>query len=132
MAVSVGTIAFGFAAYAVITKIWPTANDGTGAVTGELGRALEHWVPIPVDPTKTGNWGFVALVVLILVLTTLKPFWRNIVLVPTLYLAVFVWDARLAFEPSITRLIMIGVILIVLMNARPQGLVGSTRVEATG
>jgi branched-chain amino acid transport system permease protein len=131
-AVFVGTIAFGFAAYAVITAIWPTSNDGTGAVTGELGRALEHWVPIPVDPTKAGNWGFVALVISILVLTTLKPFWRNIVLVPTLYLAVFVWDARLAFEPSITRLIMIGVILIVLMNARPQGLVGSTRVEATG
>ena len=48
---------------------------------------------------------------------------------PTLYLSVFVWDARLAFEPSITRLIMIGVILIVLMNARPQGLVGANRVE---
>jgi branched-chain amino acid transport system permease protein len=130
-AVSFGTIAFGFAAYAVITAIRPASNDGTGAVTGELGRALEHWVPIPVDPTQAGNWGFVALVVLILVLTTLRPFWRNIVLVPTLYLAVFVWDARLAFEPSITRLIMIGVILIVLMNARPQGLVGATRVEAT-
>ncbi len=66
---------------------------------------------------------------LILVLTIVRPFWRNVVLVPTLYLAVFVWDARLAFEPSITRLIMIGVMLIVLMNARPQGLVGSARVE---
>jgi branched-chain amino acid transport system permease protein len=130
-AVVVGTIAFGFAAYAVITAIWPTANDGTGAVTGELGRALERWVPIPVNPTPPGNWGFVALVLLILVLTTLRPFWRNILLVPTLYLSVFVWDARLAFEPSITRLISIGVILIVLMNARPQGLVGSARVEAT-
>jgi branched-chain amino acid transport system permease protein len=130
-AVFFGTIAFGFAAYAVITAIWPTANDGTGAVTGELGRALEHWVPIPVDPTPAGNWGFVALTVMVLVLTTVKPFWRNILLVPTLYLSVFVWDARLAFEPSITRLIMIGVILIVLMNARPQGLVGPARVEAT-
>jgi branched-chain amino acid transport system permease protein len=130
-AVVAGTIAFGFAAYAVITALWPASNDGTGAVSGALGRALEHWVPIPADPTQAGNWGFVALVVLILVLTTLKPFWRNIVLVPTLYLTVFVWDARLAFEPSITRLIMIGVILIVLMNARPQGLIGATRVEAT-
>ena len=46
-----------------------------------------------------------------------------------LYLAVFTWDVRLAFEPSITRLIMIGVILIVLMNARPQGLLGQARVE---
>jgi branched-chain amino acid transport system permease protein len=130
-AVFFGTIAFGFAAYAVITAIWPSSNDGSGAVTGTLGRALEHWVPMPADPTKAGNWAFVAVVVLVLVLTTLRPFWRNIVLVPTLYLAVFAWDARLAFEPSITRLIMIGVILIVLMNARPQGLVGASRVEAT-
>jgi ABC-type branched-subunit amino acid transport system permease subunit len=36
---------------------------------------------------------------------------------------------RLAAEPSITRLILIGVILIVLMNVRPQGLVGARRVE---
>jgi hypothetical protein len=130
-AVFVGTIAFGFAAYAVITAIWPTANDGTGghrrARTGaralwcrsrstrrrrQLGlRRARRAHPRPDDA---------------------QALWRNIVLVPTLYLAVFVWDARLAFEPSITRLIMIGVILIVLMNARPQGLVGSTRVEATG
>ena len=50
---------------------------------------------------------------------------RNLLLIPTLYLAAFVWDTRLAAEPSITRLILIGVILIVLMNARPQGLVGA-------
>jgi branched-chain amino acid transport system permease protein len=130
-AVVAGTIAFGFAVYAVITAIWPTSNDGTGAVTGELGRWLEHWLPIPADPTPAGNWAFIAVVVLVLVLTTVRPFWRNIVLVPTLYLSVYTWDARLAFEPSITRLIMIGVILIVLMNARPQGLAGTTRVEAT-
>jgi ABC-type branched-subunit amino acid transport system permease subunit len=128
-AVVVATIALGFAVHAICAALWPTSVEGTGAVTGTLGNALEHWVPIPVDPTKAGNWGFVILVVLVLVLTTLKPFWRNVVLVPTLYLSVFVWDARLAFEPSITRLIMIGVILIVLMNARPQGLVGANRVE---
>jgi ABC-type branched-subunit amino acid transport system permease subunit len=54
---------------------------------------------------------------------------RWIALVPTLYLAAFVWDNRLVVEPSITRLILIGVILIVLMNARPQGLLGTARVE---
>ena len=39
--------------------------------------------------------------------------------------AAFVWENRLVVEPSITRLILIGVILIVLMNARPQGLLGT-------
>ena len=125
----VGTIAFGFAVHAIVAAISSTSVEGTGAVTGSSARALEHWVPIPVDPTTAGNYAFVVLVVLILVLTTLRPFWRNVLLVPTLYLSVFVWDARLAFEPSITRLILIGVILIVLMNARPQGLLGATRVE---
>ena len=62
-----------------------------------------------------------------LVLTTVRPVWRNLLLVPTLYLAAFVWDTRLVVEPSITRLILIGVILIVLMNARPQGLLGAPR-----
>ena len=64
-----------------------------------------------------------------LVLTELRPLWRKLALIPTLYLTAFVWDTRLAAEPSITRLILIGVILIVLMNARPQGLVGTARVE---
>jgi ABC-type branched-subunit amino acid transport system permease subunit len=50
-------------------------------------------------------------------------------LIPTLYLTAFVWDSRLVVEPSVTRLILIGVILIVLMNARPQGLLGTARVE---
>ena len=54
---------------------------------------------------------------------------QKVALVPTLYLAAFVWENRLVVEPSITRLILVGVILIVLMNARPQGLLGSARVE---
>ena len=55
--------------------------------------------------------------------------WRTILLVPTLYLASFVWETRLVVEPSITRQLMIGAILIVMMNARPQGLLGQRRVE---
>jgi ABC-type branched-subunit amino acid transport system permease subunit len=40
-----------------------------------------------------------------------------------------VWEARLAVEPSVTRQILVGAILIVMMNARPQGLLGTRRVE---
>jgi ABC-type branched-subunit amino acid transport system permease subunit len=53
-----------------------------------------------------------------------------VLLVPSLYLASFVWETRLAVEPAITRQLMIGAILIVMMNARPQGLLGARRVEA--
>jgi ABC-type branched-subunit amino acid transport system permease subunit len=46
-----------------------------------------------------------------------------------LYLAAFVWENRLVDEPSITRFLLLGALLIVLMNARPQGLFGTARVE---
>ena len=62
-------------------------------------------------------------------LTLLHDWQRWLAMIPTLCLAAFVWENRLVVEPSITRLILIGVILIVLMNARPQGLLGTARVE---
>jgi ABC-type branched-subunit amino acid transport system permease subunit len=65
----------------------------------------------------------------VIVLKSLSGIWRLVLLVPTLYLTAFVWEDRLVGEPSVTRLLLIGAILIVLMNARPQGLLGTTRVE---
>jgi ABC-type branched-subunit amino acid transport system permease subunit len=54
---------------------------------------------------------------------------RIFLLVPTIYLASFVWETVLSANSSITRQLMIGAILIVMMNARPQGLLGARRVE---
>jgi ABC-type branched-subunit amino acid transport system permease subunit len=125
----VSTIVLGFAVYGIAYAIDPTWTSGTGAVTGSLGEALSHWTPIPPDPMQIGNYAFIALTIGVLALTTVRPLYRNILLPVVLYLAVYAWNARLAFEPSVTRLIMIGVILIVLMNVRPQGLLGQTRVE---
>jgi ABC-type branched-subunit amino acid transport system permease subunit len=76
-----------------------------------------------------GNVAFIILVFVVLGLTLLRGWARYLAMIPTLYLAAFVWENRLVIEPSITRLILIGVILIVLMNARPQGLLGTSRVE---
>jgi hypothetical protein len=83
----------------------------------------------PTNPRDIGNYAFVALVFVILGLTMLRGWKLYLALIPTLYLIAFVWDSRLVVEPSVTRLILIGVILIVLMNARPQGLLGTSRVE---
>ena len=65
----------------------------------------------------------------IIALVQLKGRWQTVLLVPTVYLAACVWEARLAVEPSVTRQILVGAILIVMMNARPQGLLGTRRVE---
>ena len=48
-------------------------------------------------------------------------------MIPILYLLLFVWETRLSQEPSVTRLIFVGTLLVVLMIFRPQGLLGERR-----
>jgi branched-chain amino acid transport system permease protein len=129
-AVLAATIAFGFAAYAIADAISASAVASGPQSGGWIASALRYWVIVPANPQTPGNWGFVALVVMLIALVQVRSRWRTILLVPTLYLASFVWETRLVVEPSITRQLMIGAILIVMMNARPQGLLGQRRVEA--
>jgi len=128
-AVVAGTIGLGFAVHAIVAATWSAGVDGQPAVGGILGSGLRHWVVLPASPRTIGNVAFIGLVFAVLLLTMLRGALRKVALIPTLYLTAFVWENRLVVEPSITRLILIGVILIVLMNARPQGLLGSQRVE---
>lgn len=124
-----GTLAFGYAVHAIGVAIWPSADTGSSVVGGALGSFIDSWVLLPANPKQIGNLMFIVLVLAVLALTLLHGWQRDLLLVPTLYLAAFVWENRLVVEPSVTRLILIGVILIVLMNARPQGLLGTNRVE---
>jgi ABC-type branched-subunit amino acid transport system permease subunit len=124
-----GTIALGYVVHAIVESAWPRGVHGEDQIGGWLGRGLRDWVIHPSNPRMIGNIAFVILILCVLVLTLLHGWQRWLALVPTLYLAAFVWDNRLVVEPSITRLILVGVILIVLMNARPQGLLGTSRVE---
>jgi ABC-type branched-subunit amino acid transport system permease subunit len=125
-----GLVAFGYAFHALIAAVWPAGTKGQAAGGDAIGRAVQGWVIRPEhNATLIGNYAFVALIACVLVLTLLHGWWRAVFLVPTLYLAAFVWENRLDFEPSTTRLIVLGALLIVLMNARPQGLLGTSRVE---
>ena len=121
--------ALGFAAHAVAGAIHAPWTNGTVSAAGWLGDRLSRWVIVPAHPGNVGNYAFVLLVLVLLFVTTLKGRWQDLALAPTLYLAAFVWENRLVAEPSITRLILLGALLIVLMNARPQGIVGTARVE---
>jgi len=123
------TVALGYAVHAIVSAVWHRGVEGAPAVTGSLSGFLNGWVIHPSTPETIANVAFVLLICAVLALTLLDGWARLAALVPTLYLAAFVWDNRLAVEPSVTRLILIGVILIVLMNARPQGLLGTARVE---
>jgi branched-chain amino acid transport system permease protein len=129
-AVLAATVAFGLAAHAIARAISASAVAGGPQSTGWLGAALRDWVIVPANATVLGNWGYVLLVCLLIALVQVKGRWRTILLVPTLWLASFVWETVLSAQPSVTRQLMIGAILIVMMIARPQGLLGSRRVEA--
>jgi branched-chain amino acid transport system permease protein len=128
-AVLAATVAFGLAAHAIVGAVSASAVAGGPQSTGWIAAVLRNWVIVPANPQIPGNYGFVLLVCLLIALLQTKGHWRTVLLVPTIYLASFVWETRLVVEPSITRQLMIGAILIVMMNARPQGLLGAKRVE---
>ncbi|HEY4854512.1 MAG TPA: branched-chain amino acid ABC transporter permease [Streptosporangiaceae bacterium] len=129
-AVLAATAAFGFAVHAIAAAVSARAVAGGPQSTGWIATALRDWVIVPAKAVVAGNYGFVLLVCLLIALVQVTGRWRTILLVPTIYLASFVWETRLIAEPAITRQLMIGAILIVMMNSRPQGLLGARRVEA--
>jgi ABC-type branched-subunit amino acid transport system permease subunit len=124
-----GSLALGFALHAILESAWPRSTHGSPAIGGWLGSFLDHWSFYPSNVTMIAKVAYVLLILAVLGLTLLSGWWLWLALIPTINLAAFVWNNLLVTEPSITRLILIGVILIVLMNARPQGLLGTTRVE---
>ena len=128
-AIVTATAALGFAIHLVVSSISPDAVAGQVESTGALASAVESWVVLPSNPEKIGNWAFCALIVGVLVLIRLRGRARTIMLVPMLYLAAFVWENRLVDEPSITRQLLLGALLVVMMISRPQGLLGTPRVE---
>jgi ABC-type branched-subunit amino acid transport system permease subunit len=65
----------------------------------------------------------------VLLLTLVRGWVRTALLVPTLYLAAFVWENVMLAKPEATRFIVIGSILVAVMVARPSGLLGERRVE---
>jgi ABC-type branched-subunit amino acid transport system permease subunit len=130
VAIIVGTIVFGFVTRALVGAVSSSATAGSPHSGGWVGDVLDHWVIVPANPKNFGNICFVVLICALIGLVQVKSArWRAVMLVPIIYLAAVVWESRLAVEPSITRQILIGAILIVMMNWRPQGLLGKRRVE---
>jgi branched-chain amino acid transport system permease protein len=137
-----GVVAFGVVLHVIVAAFSARATGGllnTGPTEfgdgGWFGWLIRHWLVLPADTYSTGtrapfNIALVGLIVLVLVLTLLHGWKRDVLLVPTIWLAGFVWETRLVLEASgPTRLLLLGVILIVVMTARPQGLFGKPRVE---
>jgi ABC-type branched-subunit amino acid transport system permease subunit len=128
--VLLGTIAFGYAVHGIASAVWSRGTAGHIDGAGRLGRALEHWVLLPSNPSSIAGWAYFALIVAALVLTLVRGWWRVVTLIPTLYLAAFVWENKLVEQVAgATRLILLGTLLVVIMNVRPAGIFGTSRVE---
>lgn len=96
---------------------------------GPLASVLGALVFMPENRVLWGNIAFVLLVVLIAWMTLMSTRARLIALPFVTWLAVFTWEVRLMLESSVTRQLLVGALLIVLMAARPQGILGKPRVE---
>jgi hypothetical protein len=124
-----GTLVIGFAAHAIASAVSKSAVDGPANGGSWLIDGLRHWVIVPRD---LGPWKpitYVALISAILLLTLVRGWWRIGLLVPTLYLAAFVWENVMLTAPEATRFIVLGAILVGVMIARPSGILGERRVE---
>jgi ABC-type branched-subunit amino acid transport system permease subunit len=125
-----GTLVFGEIVWQIGNAITPKATAGQAAVSGWWGDFIEHWVLLPTNNITLGNYAFVALVFALLGLSMVKDSRiQAYLLIPILYLAAFVWENRLIIEPTTTRLILFGALLVMMMVARPQGIMGRMRVE---
>ena len=116
---------------AIVTALWPeSVGPAPVPVASGLGALAQRWLMFPTNATALGNLAFVLVVGLLMAASRLRgQNWRFALLVPTLYLLAFVWETRLAAEPSVTRLLFFGAILVILMTYRPHGLLGKPRVE---
>ena len=122
-------VGFGFAVHGLASAVWPRGVEGEAPGEGWLTRGLSPWVLIPTDSYDNGRYAYVALIALVVSLAFVSGIWRRVLVVPLIYLAACVWENVLIGEPATTRLILLGALLVGLMNLRPEGLLGTARVE---
>jgi branched-chain amino acid transport system permease protein len=119
----------GLAAHTVAGAISDSWTAGPVVEGGRLAGLISDWVIIPAGHDRFANGAYIALVVLILALTRMRGWWRTGLLVPTIYVAAVVWETSFVEQPAVARWIIFGALLVLLMTVRPQGLLGTPRVE---
>ncbi len=128
------TVGLGFAVRQVAEAVWPAGTAGRPVGEASIDHWVSSWVllqhnPTPEVPTALGKVAFVVLIASVLALTVVRGRRRLAALVPVLYLAACVWENVLVPQSAVTRYIILGGLLVAMMAARPQGLLGTRRVE---
>lgn len=118
----------------VLAPQWDTACSTLEAACPQAGSLLnsvvQGWLVIPENFQGVGNVVTgLAVVALLGVMVVRNGRYRPPLLALALYLFAFAWETRLAVEPAATRILIIGVTLVVLMITRPQGILGKAEVK---
>ncbi len=128
--------ALGVAVKAILTWLRPEwltqpemAASVARSVSAPLVRAISWWMVYPVQARTVGSVAFVLTLGVLLLAYRLRGKARYALLVPGLYALAFVWETRLVEEPSVTRMLIFGALLVLVMNFRPQGIFGQRRVQ---
>jgi ABC-type branched-subunit amino acid transport system permease subunit len=122
------TLVFGFVVHEILGSLH--SSWVAGQKQGGFAGFADHWV---VTPDHLARWiaptSYIGLIAVVLLVTVVRGRLRLVLLVPTLYLAAFVWENVMLAKPEPARFIVLGLILIALMILRPNGLLGERRVE---
>jgi hypothetical protein len=124
-----GTFLGGLLLKLVVNLLWPGFDVGVVPAAGSfLNQWVQNWLIIPADYKTVGNIMIGGAILALLLTLLAKAPWRWLILGLSIYMFAFAWETRLATEPSVTRILVVGGTLIVLMIIRPQGLFGELRV----
>jgi len=130
VAVLGGTVIGGILLKLAVNAAWPGIDAGIMATPGSLlNRWVQWWLIIPDDFRTIGNIVVGCAILTLLFTILVRNSWRWVLLSVSLYLLAFSWETRLAAEPAVTRILVLGTTLVVLMITRPQGLLGKLRVQ---
>jgi len=128
-AVLAGVLALGVVAHTVAEAVSPSWTAGAVVEGGRLSGVVSDWVIIPAGHDRFAPAAYIGLIVAILALTRIRGWWRTGLLIPTVYLSAIVWETSFVEQPAVARWILFGALLVFLMTVRPQGLLGTPRVE---
>lgn len=130
-AVVAGVVVFGYLVRFLSLAIWDETILGAANDTF-LSAILDGWLLV-LGPARdvVSNYAFVLALAGVLAVTVVRGWRRGALLVPTIYLAILVWENKLSLQDSVTRQLLFGAVLVVMMAVRPEGILGTRRVEIT-
>ncbi len=97
--------------------------------SGGLAGVTRALVPLLSTPDSFGNTVFLLTIAGGLAITVIPARWRPLLGGVVAYVAMLAWENRLAEQPSITRQLLVGAVLVGVMASRPHGFFGTKRVE---